>query len=141
MGYPEPAERNTTWIKPINFNSKCFKCKHFPMIRRQCCKKCNYTFILMGPFICPPCTHIFIIIIIMEDCRESHGNRALGLLLVSQERVLLAKIFAFSAQQSQIKKYGAWRQRLEEIERWLLFSAGAEGNTVGSCLKNYVPAP
>ena len=25
-----------------------------------------------------------------------------------------------------------WGQRLEEIERWLLFSAGEEGNTVGS---------
>lgn len=79
MGYPEPAERNTTWIKPIIFNSKCFKCKHFPMIRRQCCKKCNYTFILMSPFICPSCTHIFIIIVIMENCTESHGNKASAL--------------------------------------------------------------
>lgn len=49
------------------------------MIRRHCCKKCNYTFILMSPFICPSCTHNFIIIIIMKNCRESHGNRASAL--------------------------------------------------------------
>ena len=31
------------------------------------------------------------------------------------------------------------RQSLEEIERWLLFSARGEWNTVGSCLKNCAP--
>ena len=31
------------------------------------------------------------------------------------------------------------RHSLEEIEMWLLFSAGREGNPVGSCLKNCAP--
>ena len=30
---------------------------------------------------------------------------------------------------------------MEEIERWLLFSAGREGKTVGSYLKNCDPTP
>ena len=38
-------------------------------------------------------------------------------------------------------KWKIWRQSLEEIERWLLFSASREGNTVGSCLKNCAPCP
>ena len=32
-----------------------------------------------------------------------------------------------------------WRQSLEKTERWLLFSVGGEGTTVGSCLRNCAP--
>lgn len=52
------------------FHPKCFKCKHSPLIRRQCCKnflKCNYTSIWMRPFMCPACAHTFIIILMMEN--------------------------------------------------------------------------
>jgi len=38
-------------------------------------------------------------------------------------------------------KWKTWRQSWEEIERWLLFSASGDGNTVGSCMKNCASSP
>ena len=49
-----------------------------------------------------------------------------GVTSLLERKLLPAKILAFLAQRSQMKKYA---DSLEEIERWLLFSAGREVNS------------
>ena len=59
-----------------------------------------------------------------------------GVTSLLERKLLPAKILAFLAQRSQMKKYA---DSLEEIERWLLFSAGREANAVSLCLQHCAP--
>lgn len=102
MWCPEPAGRNAAWIKSIIFNSKCFNCNHFPLIRRQCCKKKKK---LTRPFICSSCACNFIIILVMENCRASHGNKAYA--LSRRDTQVLSSgdsIYPWSRVEEEIKK-------------------------------------